>query len=142
MNQSCSCWPYTTDTLNHICDLHHSSSNAGCLTHRARPGIEPASSWILVQFIIAEPQQELPMHLWFYVWFFMSDFMWYSLLHRISVSYDIPTRRANWSAFLTRILENTHFLSERNKMIPYEFVYTDSEVQFRRAETDEEVRLF
>ena len=25
-----------------------------------RPGIEPTSSWILVRFITAEPQQELP----------------------------------------------------------------------------------
>ena len=32
--------------------VHH---NAGSLTHCARPGIEPASSWILVWFVIAEP---------------------------------------------------------------------------------------
>ena len=29
--------------LSHSCDLHHSRSNAGCLTHCARPGTEPAS---------------------------------------------------------------------------------------------------
>ena len=29
--------------------------NAGSLTHWARPGIEPASSWILVRFVSAEP---------------------------------------------------------------------------------------
>ena len=56
--------------------LRHSHSNAGskplsvtyttahgnarCLTHRARPGIEPASSWILVMSVTAEPWQELP----------------------------------------------------------------------------------
>ena len=34
-------------------------SNATSLTHWARPGIKPASSWILVRFITAEPQQEL-----------------------------------------------------------------------------------
>ena len=33
--------------------------NARSLTHRRRPGIEPVSSWILVTFIFAEPQQEL-----------------------------------------------------------------------------------
>ena len=33
--------------------------NAGSLTHWARPGIKPTSSWIRVGFIIAEPQQEL-----------------------------------------------------------------------------------
>ena len=57
-------------------DLHHSHSqhqiqaasvthitphdNTGSLAQKARPGIEPASSWILVGLIIAEPQGELP----------------------------------------------------------------------------------
>ena len=46
---------YTTATatldLSHICDLWSTGhSNAGSLTHRARPGIEPVSSWILVGF--------------------------------------------------------------------------------------------
>ena len=31
--------------------LHHSHSNAGSLTHWARPGIQPKSSWILVGFV-------------------------------------------------------------------------------------------
>ena len=31
--------------------LHHSHSNAGSLTHWARTGMEPASSWILVGFL-------------------------------------------------------------------------------------------
>ena len=34
-----------------------SHSNARALTHGARPGIEPASSWIL--FVTAEPRWEL-----------------------------------------------------------------------------------
>ena len=42
-----------------IFDLCHSHSNLGSLTHRVRPGMEPASSQILVRFISAEPQQEL-----------------------------------------------------------------------------------
>ena len=33
--------------------------NAGSLTHRVRPGIEPTSSWILVGFVSAAPQWEL-----------------------------------------------------------------------------------
>ena len=33
--------------------------NAGSLTPWARPGIEPASSWILVRFVSSEPQWEL-----------------------------------------------------------------------------------
>ena len=38
--------------------------NAGSLTHGARPGIEPASLWILVGFLTAEPQRELQGYLW------------------------------------------------------------------------------
>ena len=33
--------------------------NAGSLTHGARPGIEPATSWFLVRFVSALPQREL-----------------------------------------------------------------------------------
>ena len=33
--------------------------NTGSLTHWAGPGIEPASSWIPVRFVMAEPQGEL-----------------------------------------------------------------------------------
>ena len=47
--------------------LHHSHSNAGSLTHRARPGTEPASSWILVRFVSAESQQELPIFFFFFL---------------------------------------------------------------------------
>ena len=38
-------------------------SKAGSLTHWTRPGIKPAStsSWILVGFVTAEPQRELPL---------------------------------------------------------------------------------
>ena len=34
--------------------------NAGSLTHGARPGVEPASSWILLRFATSEPHWELP----------------------------------------------------------------------------------
>ena len=34
-----------------FCNLHHTHGNAGSLTHWARPGIEPTSSWILVRFV-------------------------------------------------------------------------------------------
>ena len=34
-------------------------SNAGSLTHWARPGIEPETSWFLVGFVTTEPQGEL-----------------------------------------------------------------------------------
>jgi len=49
---------YTTATatrdLSHICDLHHNSQQCKILNL-----IELESSWILVGFISAEPQQEL-----------------------------------------------------------------------------------
>ena len=44
--------------LSHVCDLHHSSSNTRSLTHGARQGIEPATSWILVRLISTEPRRE------------------------------------------------------------------------------------
>ena len=66
--------------------LHHNHSNAGSkphlqptpqlmakprsLTHQARPEIRPASSWILVGFISAAPQQELPK-----IYFLKFDFL-------------------------------------------------------------------
>ena len=39
--------------------LHHSSGNAGPLTHWSRPGIEPMSSWMLVGSLTSEPRREL-----------------------------------------------------------------------------------
>ena len=56
--------PATTATaipdLSRICDYRCTAhGNAGSLTHWAGPWIYPVSSWILVRFIIAEPQWEL-----------------------------------------------------------------------------------
>ena len=42
--------------------------NTGSLTHWASPGIEPASSWMLVGFVSAEPWQELPLYIFFKRW--------------------------------------------------------------------------
>ena len=39
--------------------LHHSHSNARSLTHCAKPGIEPATSWFLVRFVSVAPRWEL-----------------------------------------------------------------------------------
>ena len=39
--------------------LQHSHSNARSLTHWAKPGIEPETSWFLVRFVSAAPQREL-----------------------------------------------------------------------------------
>ena len=54
--------------------LHHNHSNTRSLTHLARPGIEPTSTWILIRFITTEPQWELPINLFycfhvFFIWF-------------------------------------------------------------------------
>ena len=55
---------YTTATAmqdpHRVCDLHHSSQQRRIPNPLSRPGIEPASSWILVRFISAEPQREPP----------------------------------------------------------------------------------
>ena len=42
------------------CNLHCSSQEHWIL-NPLRPGIEPVSSWILVGFVTAEPQRELPL---------------------------------------------------------------------------------
>ena len=46
-------------------------SKAGSLTHGVRPGIEHASSWILIVFVSAAPQKELPMLENFYSPFYL-----------------------------------------------------------------------
>ena len=72
-----------------IAGLHHSHSsarskphlrptpqlgNTRSLTHWARPGIKPASSWTLVRFISTEPQWELPKYLFI-------SFMVFAFIH-------------------------------------------------------------
>ena len=47
--------------LSCVFDYSTAHSNARSLTHGAEPGIQPASSWILIVFVTAEPQQELLM---------------------------------------------------------------------------------
>ena len=42
-----------------VAGLCHSHSNDGSLTHWARPGIKPTTSWFLVRFISAVPWWEL-----------------------------------------------------------------------------------
>ena len=54
---------YTTATAmptpSCVCDLHHSSRQGRILNlHCVRPVVATASSWLLVMFVTAEPQQE------------------------------------------------------------------------------------
>ena len=44
---------------SHVCNLHHSSRQRQILNSLKRPGIEPATSWFLVGFASAAPQQVL-----------------------------------------------------------------------------------
>ena len=57
---------YTTATalpnLSLVCILHYSSQQCWILNSLS-PGMEPASSWILVIFSTAEPQQEISIYL-------------------------------------------------------------------------------
>ena len=63
-------WPHQIWAMSVIYTRAH--GNTRSLTHWARPGIEPASSWILVRFVSVLPQQELPLILFlkFGVWEF------------------------------------------------------------------------
>ena len=62
-NQSCSCWPTPEPQHRQIwaASLTYTTahSNVRSPTHWGRPGIEPASSWMLVGFITTEPWREL-----------------------------------------------------------------------------------
>ena len=46
----------------HLQNYTTAHGNAGPLNYWVRPGIESASSWILVQVVTAEPQREFPPH--------------------------------------------------------------------------------
>ena len=63
-NRSCSCWlmPQPQQCWVQTASLTYTTAqgNARSLTYQARPGIEPASSWILVRFINHRAMTELP----------------------------------------------------------------------------------
>jgi len=62
-SMSCSCQPQPQPQQHGIwaasATYTTAHRNTGSLTHWARPGIELASSWMLVRFVSSEPQQEL-----------------------------------------------------------------------------------
>ena len=64
-NQSCRCWPMPQPQQLRIWAVSvtytTAHGNTRSLTHWSRPGIEPASSWMLVRFVSTEPRQELLM---------------------------------------------------------------------------------
>ena len=63
-NQSCICQPTPQPQQYGIWAMSVTytiaQTNVGSLNHWARPGIEPTSSWILVEFLITEPQWNSP----------------------------------------------------------------------------------
>ena len=62
-NQSCSRWPTPQPQQGRIraTSVTYTTAHgkARSLTHWMRPGIEPASSWLLLRFVTTELQQEL-----------------------------------------------------------------------------------
>ena len=65
LNWSCSCWPTLQPQWTQIWATSETYTtahgNTVYLTHWARPGIEPTSSWIQAGFISTAPQWETPM---------------------------------------------------------------------------------
>ena len=63
LNRSYSWWPIPQQQQLRICDcqIHHSLRQRQIPDPLSRPGIEPASSWILARFISSPPQWELPL---------------------------------------------------------------------------------
>ena len=51
-----------------VAGLHHIHGNAGSLTHWARQGMEPATSWFLVGFASAAPQGEFLVKFLYYLY--------------------------------------------------------------------------
>ena len=86
--------------------LHHRPAhrNAGSLIHWARSGIGPMSSWILVGFISAAPQQELPTVDFKILWFY------YSLKHSI-----VALAEMRWQSWWTQNWSNGQEIED----IPY-----------------------
>ena len=56
---SCSCQQRQIRGMSATYTTAH--SNATSLTHWMRPGVESASSWMLVRFVSAQPRQDFPM---------------------------------------------------------------------------------
>ena len=87
-------------------NLCHSHSNVGSLTHWARRGIEPTSSWILVGLDTTEPQQELP-HTW-YFWRFTKYSFYKHILSTHWGSGEGKTRNMKLRSHLTGALRNAN----------------------------------
>ena len=67
-NRGCSWWPMPQPQQDRMqaasTNYTTAHSNTRSLTHWVMPGIEPASSWMLVRFVSTEPQRELHINFW------------------------------------------------------------------------------
>ena len=99
-NLSCSSWPTPQPQQRRIQAISASyttaQGNARYLTHWARPGIEPASSWILVGFVASEPQRELH-DIIFFIHAWKVSMSWYMKCSCLS----LPSILANISRVFT-----------------------------------------
>ena len=69
--------------------------NARAPTHWARPGIEPASSWVLVRFVSAALQQEFPnwfSYFIFYLFIYLQPHLWHMEVPRLGVELELQLR--------------------------------------------------
>ena len=70
VQSDCSCWPTPLPQQHEIqaksATYTATHGNTRSLTHWARPGIEPTTSWFLVGFVSAVPRRELQIGIWFF----------------------------------------------------------------------------
>ena len=76
-----------TPDPNHVCDLHHSSRNARSLTHWAKPGIKPETSW----FIVVICFYCTTMGTAFFLIYFLLGYSWFTVLCQLWL-YSIVTQ--------------------------------------------------
>ena len=106
-NWSCICWPMPQPQPRGIWAVSATYTtalgNARSLAHWPRPGIEPASSWILVGFITTEPQQEL----WgVFIYLFTFYFCLFGISSATLATYGVSQARALIGAVATSLYQS------------------------------------
>ena len=85
-----------TQHLSWVCDLTTTHGNARSLTHWVRPGIEAASSWLLVRLVSAVPQWEsIASFNWGFFFFFFCLFDMSGLLASFAPSLGHMRQKEN-----------------------------------------------
>ena len=98
-----------------VCDLHHSSWQHLIPDPLIEPGIEPASSWILVEFVSLAPQWEL-----------CGCFKIYAItkLYLHETVLNVASRSSSWPDLFKRIIE------EGRKLLGSSTVLTSPSLSF------------